>query len=181
MLRSTFCSNCGLVLPNVPPVVCTACGISHWNNPKPCAGAVVEHGQKILMVRRAYDPWNGHWDLPSGFLNENEHPVETAEREVLEESGWTIRVIGFLGIWLDAYLHDETTLNIYYFAMPTESAPKFAPDSREVSEVGWFSPDQLPNRIAFPGHIPDVLRAWQETDRANQLVTLLPDRPKRDH
>jgi 8-oxo-dGTP diphosphatase len=173
-----YCSACGASLPHVgSPVICEACGTAHWYDPKPCAGAVVEHSGKLLMVRRACEPWNGCWDIPSGFLGSNEHPIATAEREVLEESGLPIRVTGFLGMWLDLYTDGKATLNIYYHAVPA-GAIATRPDLTEVTEVEWFAPDRLPDRIAFPGHIPNVLRAWEETNRAKLTVTLLPDRPK---
>ena len=176
-LLSTFCSSCGASLSHAAPIVCEECSTAHWRDAKPCAGAVVEHNGKLLMVRRAYEPWNGCWDIPSGFLDNNEHPIETAEREVLEESGLAIRVTGFLGMWLDLYTDEKVTLNIYYHAVPAGDITTH-PDLTEVTEVEWFAPDRPPERIAFPGHIPNVLRAWREANRAKLTVTPLPDRPK---
>lgn len=179
MILGVFCSACGSPLPRAAPVTCANCGTTHWCNPSPCAGAVVAHNGKLLMVRRAYEPWNDCWDIPSGFLNSNEHPITTAEREVLEESGLAIHVTGFLGIWLDVYeeeTHQKTTLNIYYHAVPAGSVIT-CPDYSEVTEVGWFLPDSLPEKIAFPAHIPNVLRAWQEAHRLQRTVTLLLDQP----
>ena len=36
-----FCSACGAELESRPPVTCSACGVSHYANPKPCANAIV--------------------------------------------------------------------------------------------------------------------------------------------
>jgi ADP-ribose pyrophosphatase YjhB (NUDIX family) len=116
------------------------------------------------MVRRSHEPWSGCWDVPGGFLNNNAHPITTAEHEVLEETGLAIRVTGFLGMWLDEYgegANEKSTLNIYYHAVPADGDTS-NPDPTEVAEVGWFAPDRLPDRIAFPGHIADVLKAWRE-------------------
>ena len=87
-----FCSACGAELPSLPPVTCAACGTSHWLNPKPCANAIVVDGDKVLLARRAYAPWKDGWGAPGGFCEVGEHPIETAEREVLEETG--LRVEG---------------------------------------------------------------------------------------
>jgi 8-oxo-dGTP pyrophosphatase MutT (NUDIX family) len=35
------------------------------------------------------DVWN--WELPGGLLDENEEPIDTAAREVLEETGYRVR------------------------------------------------------------------------------------------
>ena len=56
------------------------------------------------------------WDVPGGFCDVGEHPIRTAEREVFEETGIRIRVVGFLGVWLDTYADaddaSKRTLNI---------------------------------------------------------------------
>jgi hypothetical protein len=76
-------------------------------------------------------------------------------------------VAGVLGMWMDSYAPggpdaDKTTLNIYFHATPEETAdPRIDPN--EVAEIAWFAPDELPEAVAFPGHIPAVLRAWRES------------------
>ena len=59
----------------------------------PCIGAVVFDDQgRLLLVQRANPPAQGLWSLPGG----RQKPGETAEqgvvREVLEETGLTVRV-----------------------------------------------------------------------------------------
>ena len=58
---------------------------------------------KLLLVRRAIDPWHGLWDIPGGFCEAGEHPQQTVVREVREEVGLDIVVTGMLGIWMDTY------------------------------------------------------------------------------
>lgn len=43
---------------------------------------------RILVMRRAD---NGLWSLPSGIIEPGEEPARTAEREILEETGLTVR------------------------------------------------------------------------------------------
>ena len=106
---------------------------------------------------------------PGGFCEAEEHPIATAEREVLEETGHAVRVTGFVGIWLDDYgaaspLDGQRRSRsiIYYHAVLTQSDAG-APDPGEVSEVGWFAPDELPETIAFPRHMPEVVEAWRKS------------------
>jgi len=179
-----FCPACGAQLARDAPVRCAKCGRSHWRNPKPCAGALVVDAQRLLFVRRAHDPWCGLWDIPGGFCAIGEHPIETAVREVREETGLAIAITGFLGIWLDEYEQatagepPETTLNLYYHAVPLGGVAVVA-DPAEVAEVGWFPRDGLPAVLAFPAHSRDVLNAWLEAERDGRTATPLPDRPAR--
>jgi 8-oxo-dGTP diphosphatase len=166
MALPRFCSNCAAPLPGPPPVTCRACDTSHWLDAKPCAGALVVHDGRLLLVRRAHEPWRGSWDVPGGFCGPREHPSETAAREVREETGLVVRVGDVLGMWIDTYAPDgpdadKVTLNIYFHATP-ELAPEAVRDPNEVTEIAWFSSDQLPEDLAFPGHIPAVLRSWKE-------------------
>ena len=160
-----FCWSCGAALPAVPPVVCPVCATEHWQNAKPCAGALVALDGRFLLVRRAVEPFRGSWDIPGGFCDGEELPIDTARREVLEETGLDIEIVDLLGMWIDRYGEPEpgtpptATLNIYYVARPSGSADvRF--DRGEVSEVGWFGPDTVPSDLAFPDHTGKVIAAW---------------------
>lgn len=161
-----YCSECAAPLPAPPPVTCRSCDASHWLDAKPCAGALVARDGKVLLVRRAHEPWRGHWDIPGGFCGA-EHPRAAAVREVREETGLGVRLGPVLGMWMDAYAPegpeaDKLTLNIYFHATPDGPGEGTA-DPTEIAEVGWFAPDALPAPLAFPGHVPAVLRAWRES------------------
>jgi ADP-ribose pyrophosphatase YjhB (NUDIX family) len=160
-----FCPACGSRL--VEQVVdhrerraCPACGRIHWRNAKPCAGALVLRHGKVLLIRRTIEPFLGHWDIPGGFCEVNEHPTETAIREVLEETGLEIELTGLLGLWLDEY-GESVTLNIYYFARPLTRRLRVGDDA---DGAAWFAPDALPRRIAFVNG-RQALASWGAGDR----------------
>ena len=171
-----FCSGCGTRLDVLPPTTCSTCGRRHWRNAKPGAAALAVRDGRLLLVRRALDPWRGAWCAPSGFCDGDEHPILTAERETLEEAGVRVRVTGFLGIWTSPYDDEETAAVAYYHAEPVGSLAG-APDAAEVSDVAWFAWDELPADLAPPGRLPAILAAWRQAYLAGETVTRLPDRP----
>jgi ADP-ribose pyrophosphatase YjhB (NUDIX family) len=146
-------------------VICPSCDTTHWLDAKPCAGALVTRDGRLLLVRRAHEPWRGLWDIPGGFCGPREHPADAAVREVREETGLRVRTSGILGMWIDTYARnghdvDKVTLNIYFHAVPT-SSEQTRLDLNEVAEIAWFAPDALPSELAFEGHVPEVLRTWR--------------------
>ena len=116
---------------------------------------------RVLLARRAIEPFKDCWDIPGGFLHEDEHPEDGVRREVLEETGLRVRLTGLLGIYMDRYGSDdadEWTLNIYYLAEPLDDAEPRAAD--DASELAWFAPDELPATMAFK-HEHQVLADWR--------------------
>lgn len=160
-----FCPACGGVLAPAAgphqPQRCAACGAEHFHNSKPCAGVLVVRRGRVLLAKRAIEPFKGCWDIPGGFLNEDEHPEDGARRETLEETGLRVRLGQCLGIYMDRYGNSKAakwTLNIYYLAEPLDDADPRAAD--DASELAWFAPDELPARMAFE-HEDQVLADWR--------------------
>ena len=159
-----FCSACGTKTDWVVSEkhgkeveICPKCGKVHFRNSKPCAGALIVENGKILLVKRAIEPFFGYWDIPGGFLNENEHPADGAIRETLEETGLNVEPLAFFGIFIDYYEGEGGgfTHNTYYIVKPIGGALSAGDDA---SEAKWFSFDSLPENIAFPNHAKKVLR-----------------------
>jgi 8-oxo-dGTP diphosphatase len=58
----------------------------------PCVGAVIRDAAgRLLLIRRGHDPHRGSWSLPGGRVEAGESVEQAVEREVLEETGLTVR------------------------------------------------------------------------------------------
>jgi 8-oxo-dGTP diphosphatase len=177
-----FCSSCGASIGAPAPIACRGCGAMHWGNAKPCAAALVVRDGKLLLTKRAIEPWLGLWCAPSGFCVGDEHPINAAEREALEETGVQVRVTGHLGIWIDEYASataagdDADHVAVaYYHAIPVGTETT-AHDPAEVAEVSWFAPDDLPRDRAPPVNGARIFAAWRAAYEAGDLTTRLRDR-----
>ncbi len=148
-------------------VECHACGFVCYASSKPTAGALVEDGKgRVLLARRAVEPFKGRWDIPGGFLEEGEPPLDGVRRELREETGLEVEPLDFLGAWVDRYGFDSTaeaTLNLYWTARSAGGEPQPADD---VDELRWFAPDELPPpaELAFE-NVPLVLSAWRSRNQ----------------
>jgi ADP-ribose pyrophosphatase len=59
--------------------------------PRVAVGAIVIKDEKILLVKRNKTPHKDLWAIPGGSLELGETLQEAAEREILEETGLTIK------------------------------------------------------------------------------------------
>jgi 8-oxo-dGTP diphosphatase len=163
--RWSFCPVCGarLRVEDGLRAECPECGFRAWASSKATACAIVTDGEgRALLARRAGDPFRGYWDLPGGFLEEGEHPLDGLRRELLEETGLEIEPRDFVGVWMDRYGGEadaHATLNLYWTARVLGGEATAADD---VTELGWFAPDELPPAGELAFHIAEVLAAWRD-------------------
>jgi ADP-ribose pyrophosphatase YjhB (NUDIX family) len=132
---------------------CAACGLVVYAHSDPTASAVVVDQGRVLLARRAGQPYQGMWDVPGGFLEEGEHPLDALRRELLEETGAEIEPLEFLGVWMDRYGEGDAapwTLNLFWTAR-LRSGPRELTPGDDVAELRWFPLDELPapGELAF--------------------------------
>ena len=143
------------------------CGSTYYANSAPCVSAFVEDGEgRVLLARRAVEPYRGMWDPVGGFLEEGEHPEDGLRRETFEETSLRCEPVRFLGAWMDVYgdaPEVPATLNLYWTMRVVSGEP--APDD-DVAELRWFAADHLPrdDELAF-STVKDALAAWRALPR----------------
>ncbi len=132
-------------------MACTnpACDFVFYQNPVPAAGAVIVEDDKILLVRRAHPPKVDWWCIPAGFMEWNEHPSQTAVREVEEETGLKIKLGGFFEVYSGK---DDPRNNAVLMLYLGEVIGGEMKASDDASEVRFFGFDELPDKIAFESH-----------------------------
>jgi 8-oxo-dGTP diphosphatase len=141
-----FCTNCGTRLERrtvhgKERPACPACGWAHFADPKGAVGVLVEKEGKVLLARRIYDPEQGKWSLPAGFMDAYETPELAAERECLEETGLQVTVSGVLDVLGGREHPNGADVFILYRAEIVGGDLKAGDDA---DRVGFFSREQLP-------------------------------------
>jgi ADP-ribose pyrophosphatase YjhB (NUDIX family) len=160
------CPRCAaLVVPEGGKVECGECGFEAYASSKPTASAVCLDAEgRVLLSRRGIEPFKGKWDLPGGFLDEEEQPLDCLHRELREEAGVEIEPLELLGVWLDKYGGDgsaATTLNLYWTARVVEGTPEPHDD---VAEFRWFAPADVPDDDLAFAHTREVLAVLGQQD-----------------
>lgn len=95
---------------------------------------------RLLLVRHVY---RQRWGVPGGLLQRGEDAVDGARREVLEEVGLAIDLVGEPQVVVDAV---PQRVDLVYRARPTagEDPDLAAPSSPEILEARWFARSELP-------------------------------------
>jgi ADP-ribose pyrophosphatase YjhB (NUDIX family) len=157
-----FCPRCGAPLADGMEFgrlrrICRYCGFIHFVEPKVAVAALVSDGARVLLVRRAAVPRIGFWALPAGYMDADELPEEAVAREVAEETGIVIRVLGLHGIAPLAGWTERRGILVLYRAEPVTGEACAADD---VSEVRWFTWEEIPwDELAFES-TAQFLREW---------------------
>jgi 8-oxo-dGTP diphosphatase len=111
---------------------------------------IVTRGNQVLFVRRRNSHGDGTWSVAGGHLEYGEALEACAIREVKEEVGVTITDLAFRAVTNDLFeaeMKHYVTIwmeGSYVSGEPTIQAPN------EISEVGWFSWDALPEPLFLP-------------------------------
>jgi len=149
-----FCPRCaGKLTPAGDHLGCDSCDARYWASSIPGAQGVLERDGRVLLAQRALEPRKGYWDLPGGFLNEGEDPVEGLKREFLEETGLMVEPLELMRIDIEPYA-DRFVFSVTWI-VTADGEPQPADD---VAALRWFGPDELPE-MAFPGQ-DELLRVW---------------------
>lgn len=125
-------------------------------------GAVVLHGDRVLLVRRANPPRAGEWSLPGGLQHLGETVAEAACREVREETGVDIRVLGVVDV-VDLIEYDDAGAKVRYHYTLVEVVAVWrhgeAIAGEDAADAAWVDLDQLAS-----------IAMWSETIRIIHLA-----------
>jgi ADP-ribose pyrophosphatase YjhB (NUDIX family) len=113
--------------------------------PRVGVGAVVLHGDRVLLVRRGRAPGAGKWSLPGGLVHLGERLVDAVRREVAEECGCDVHVVDIAGV-VERVVRDEVGRVRYHYVLvdylALADSERIAAAS-DADEVRWATRDEL--------------------------------------
>jgi 8-oxo-dGTP diphosphatase len=123
--------------------------------PFACDAVLIENG-KILLIRRAAEPFKGMWAVPGGRIEDDETTEECLIREMEEETGLKVVPVKFTGIYSDPERDPRLVIAAAYLVRRVGGTEKAGDDA---GELAWFDLDNLPELCADHGKIvEDALR-----------------------
>ncbi len=112
-------------------------------------GAIVQKGNRILLIRRANEPGRGLWSIPGGLVEVGESLREAAKREVEEETGIEVEIGDLLDVMENIIRDENGRVRFHYVlidfrARPISEDMELSPSS-EALEARWFTPEEMKN------------------------------------
>ena len=127
------------------------------SHPQLAVSAAIFRGGRILLVRRARSPGNGLYSLPGGRVEFGESLHTALHREVDEETGLKIEILGLAG-WREVL--PGTTGGGHYMIM--SFAARWIGNepvlNDEHDDFKWLSPDGLGD-LRVTGGLQEVIQS----------------------
>jgi 8-oxo-dGTP diphosphatase len=79
-------------------------------------GAVIVHEDRVVLVKRRFEPLAGRWSIPGGAVETGETLEACVVREMAEETGFEVEVGPVIEVF-DRITHDETGRVMYHFVL----------------------------------------------------------------
>ena len=123
------------------------------DKPRVAVGAVVFNKKRVLLVRRGQPPSEGLWAIPGGSVEIGETLQAAAEREILEETGITIRA-GEPVYTFDAIERDGTGKIRFHYVIIDLGADYISGDPAagdDALEARWVAAQEINDlRVSAP-------------------------------
>lgn len=112
---------------------------------KSCGAIVYNTDNKVLVVKHNA----GHWDFPKGHVENNETEIETATREVKEETNIDITIPNTNIRYEIHYSPKENVNKTVVFFVARNISNETIRQEAEISNIDWLSYNDAMNILTY--------------------------------
>lgn len=140
------------------------CGFRFFTNSAAAVAAVIVDGDgRVMLSRRAVEPWKGMLDLPGGFVDPGESLEEALKRELREELDFEPADATYLCSYPNRYIFSG------YMVRTTDAAFVCHADSHafeakdDIDAIEWYAVDEMPMERVVAESIKNILRHYADS------------------
>jgi ADP-ribose pyrophosphatase YjhB (NUDIX family) len=173
-----FCSNCAHPISfssvegeHIPRFHCVSCGEIHYVNPKVIVGCLPIWEDKVMLCKRGIEPQYGLWNIPGGFMENEETTEEGAVREMLEETNGRVNVIGLHTVFNVVPVNQ---VHLHYLVEMVDLNYSLTPESIDIqlfteAEIPWHDIAFASSKFALKKYFEDRKNKTRNTHLGSLL------------
>lgn len=129
-------------------------------HPQIAVSAAIFRDGKVLLTRRARSPAKGFYSLPGGRVEFGESLHQALIREVDEETGLTIEIIGLAG-WREVLPAAPGAGHYLIMSFAARWVAKEPALNDELDDYRWIAPDALgsPGDLKLTGGLEEIIQS----------------------
>src|ERR1043165_2483529 len=108
-------------------------------------GALIIKQGRVLLIKRGKPPLFGEWSIPGGMLEVGETLRQGAEREALEETGFTVCATELLGVF-ERIVPDADERTCYHYVLIDFLCQIISGKlcaGHDACDAKWFTPEEV--------------------------------------
>ncbi len=149
------CPHCGsaeFVAASNKEFCCHACGFHFFTNSAAAVAAIIlDREGRVMLTRRAVEPWKGMLDLPGGFVDPGEGLEEALVRELKEELDFEPDSLTYLCSFPNRYVFSGYAVRTTDAAFVCRSTESDFAAKDDIDAIEWHAADRIPlDRVAAP-------------------------------
>lgn len=127
-------------------------------------GIVFDKENNILIDNRKEEKLkevDGKWELPGGKMEFGETPEETVKREVMEETGYKVKIEKMLTYTKTEIIEYKEKLQhtvIFYYICKVIEKQEGSNDSK-INKIKWIAKDEIDNFNFLSGNVEAIREA----------------------
>ena len=107
-------------------------------------GAVIFNEDKILVIQQA----EGHWGFPKGHVEDGETEIQTAIREIKEETNLDVEINEKFR-YVETYSPKEGVEKDVVFFIAKKIGGEIIAQEEEVQNIQWLSYEETMEKLSF--------------------------------
>lgn len=137
--------------------------------------AVIQKDDEVLLIQRSKEPAKGSWVVPGGHVKYNEELEEAVIREVKEETGLEVNIVGIISTKTDKEGIDPRGFHLAVNFLTTPVKGRIQ-KTKEAKDIKWFKLGKLPKNLGL-----GCKEYFQETitpeQQISELIKYIPPMP----